>query len=57
MMNEKMMALDFVELTDEELQEVNGGFWPAIGATVLAGVIMDGFKHSDQIIKGWNSVK
>ncbi|MDR0300324.1 MAG: class IIb bacteriocin, lactobin A/cerein 7B family [Streptococcaceae bacterium] len=27
MTNEKLMALDFVELTDEELENVTGGIW------------------------------
>jgi bacteriocin-like protein len=43
MTNEKLMALDFVELTDEELQEINGGRQSAVegGDVILLPAVGD----------------
>lgn len=48
--------LDELELSDEQLEHVSGGFTPLIALEVVAGVIAVG-EFGYGVYQGWNSVK
>lgn len=44
--------VNFKKLNEQELSQIEGGFWPAVVGAYLG---YQAFEHFDQIKEGWNN--